>query len=282
MFMPENMSEASRVTSLIRFIKPSTYWNRARRAWFDWSYDFQKVRNEENDRFRAAGYDQHAALAELDQHLLDMELPVFEKCGDMASVHWLLFACLARRHRIARVLEIGTFDGQTTSLLARLFPLAEVVTVELPSTDPILANTYEYVRGGLNKLTAFEERLRKNIHAPNIKLVRANSFFLPAVVEGDFDLVWIDGGHLYPEIAWDICNAYHRVRSGGFLMCDDIIIHPKGKRDAYVSPDAHDVLQYLVARTSDRLELYLKRTSAEWSADPRARKYVALLTKTSG
>jgi predicted O-methyltransferase YrrM len=105
---------------------------------------------------------------------------------------------------------------------------------------------------------------------------------LPAVIQGEFDLVWIDGGHLYPEIAWDICNAYHRVRKGGFLMCDDIIVHPRGVRDAYVSPDAHQVLQYLVTRTSDHLELYLKRLGATWSSDPRARKYVALLNKTCG
>jgi len=167
-------------------------------------------------------------------------------------------------------------------VLGKLFPCAEIVTIELPSTDPILSGSYDYARGGTSNLIAFEEKLLKNTSAPNIRVVRANSFFLPAVIEGEFDLVWIDGGHLYPEIAWDLCNAYHRVRKGGFLMCDDIIVHPRGIRDAYVSPDAHQVLQYLVARTGDHLELYLKRFSATWSSDPRARKYVALLTKNSG
>lgn len=267
------------MASPFRFLLPHTYWRWAVRAWWHWRYDSERVRREENARFAAAGFDRERAMTELNRHLQVMELPPFEQCGEMASVHWLLFACLPQRHRVDRVLEIGTYDGQTTALLARLFPLAEIVTLDLPETDPILAGTYGFARGTPEKLQAFEQRIQANTCSPNVKLLRSNSFFLPAVVDGSFDLIWIDGGHLFPEIAWDMCNAYHRVRAGGIMMCDDIIVNPNGRRDDYVSPDAHRVLRYVTERTHDHLDFYLKRQSPVWSADPHERKYVAMLHK---
>ena len=262
-----------------RFLNPLIYWRFACRKWWQARYNLELFRKEESARFEKAGFDRRRALAELNRQLEAMALPPFDQCGDMASVHWLLFACLSQSKSIGRILEIGTFDGQTTALLAKLFPAAEIVTLDLPETDPILAGTYDYSRGGDERLRAFEQRLRYNTSAPNVRLLRANSFFIPAVVQDKFDLIWIDGGHLYPEIAWDLCNAYHLLRSGGILMCDDVIPNPKGIRDAYVSPDSHAILSYITERTKDTLQLFLKRESPDWSADPRSRKFVALLQK---
>ncbi len=78
-------------------------------------------------------------------------------------------------------------DGQTTALLARLFPRAEIVPVELPASDPILRETYD--RGDREKLNKFHQTLAANTSAPNIRPVSANSFFIPAVVRPPFDLV---------------------------------------------------------------------------------------------
>ncbi len=242
-----------------------------------WRYDQGRVRREEQELFTATGFDRERATDELNCHLQAMALPPYERCGDIASVHWVLFACLPQRYRIERVLEIGTYDGQTTALLARLFPRAEIITVDLPPNDPILRSTYG--RTDPVRLEEYERRLASNTKVANVTLLRGNSFFLPSLVFGKFDLVWVDGGHLYPEVAWDLCNAYHLVRPSGVLMCDDVIRNPHGVRDAYVSPDSHAVLKYITERTNESLYLFLKRESAEWSANPRERKFVALLRK---
>jgi predicted O-methyltransferase YrrM len=130
-------------------------------------------------------------------------------------------------------------------------------------------------------MAEFERTLAANTAAANIVLLKTNSFFLPAVAKGAFDLVWVDGGHLYPEVAWDLCNAYHLVREGGYVMCDDVITNLKGYKDSYVSPDSYHILQYICKRTSDSLALFLKREDPRESADPRIRKFVALLQKGS-
>jgi len=234
----------------------------------------------EKNTFVAAGLDRKTAQALLTKVLSDMGIAGERSDDSMASVHWLLFACLAGKEKTTRILEIGTFTGETTAVIARLFPEAEIVTLDLPGDDPILRSTYQRLESA--KFAAYEERLISNTSAPNVKLIRRNSFFVPEIVEGRFDLVWVDGGHLYPEIAWDLCNAYHLLRPGGVLMCDDVIPDSNGLRDSYVSPDSHAVLRYITERTHDPMWLFLKRIASEWSADPRERKYVALLEKRMG
>jgi predicted O-methyltransferase YrrM len=263
-----------------RFLLPATYIKRLRRAWFQSQYDRQVVRAEEKAKFVAAGLDYDLGIKALNDCLSEMGQPSYLQNSSMASVHWLLFACLRQRIQPQRILEIGTYDGQTTALLAHLFPRSEIVTVELPASDPILHQTYG--RHNREKMAEFERTLAANTAAANVVLLKTNSFFLPAAVQGAFDLIWVDGGHLYPEVAWDLCNAYHLVREGGYVMCDDVITNPKSYKDSYVSPDSHQVLQYICHRTSDSLALFLKREDPRESADPRARKFVALLQKGSG
>jgi len=242
-------------------------------------YDLERIRDEERRKFELAKFDRDRGLLELNKRLLALGKSPYEDSTGMASVHWLLFACLRSQINIRRILEIGTFDGETTAILAELFAESEIVTIELPDTDPLLRGTYDYVRGDPIALQAFHKRQAINTRSANIIAHRLNSFFLPAQIDGTFDLVWVDGGHLYPEIAWDLCNAYHATRDGGIIMCDDIIVDPLGYRDNYVSPDSYTVLRYITERTGETLQLFLKRESAEWSADPMKRKYVGLLTK---
>jgi predicted O-methyltransferase YrrM len=265
------------MASISPYFRPSAYISKLRQLWYRISYDVVEVSAVEAEKFAAAGFDRAKALGELDAHLNAMGLPGYAQCQGMASVHWLLFACLSQRAHPRRILEIGTYDGQTTALLARLFPQSQITTVELPASDPILHQTYG--RGDQAELAKFEQTLAANTAAPNITLLKINSFFVPGVITPSLDLIWIDGGHLYPEIAWDLCNAYHLLGNGGYLMCDDVLMDPKGVRDDYVSPDSHNVLQYICVRTGDPLQLFLKRESPVESADPHTRKYVALLQK---
>lgn len=234
---------------------------------------------EESEKFARFGFDYDAGQARLSRVLEDLGKPRDFGGHGMASVHWVLFACLSENpsFRIKRILEIGTFDGETALILSRLFPAAQITTVELPDDDPIFQASY--LRDQAQFLEEFKERQSANLKSDNIVLKKINSFFLPGQVQGDFDLIWIDGGHLYPEIAWDICNAYHLCAPGGFLMVDDVIPHARGFRDAYVSPDSYKVLTYAIERTGEKLVCFLKRNNALWSAVPRRRKFVAVWRK---
>ena len=194
------------------------------------------------------------------------------------SVHWLVFACLRDAlPESARILEIGTFDGQFTAILARLFPAAEITTVDLPESDPILRSTYEREVDAAYR--GFVAKRDANLAAPNIRFRQFNSAFLLDRVSGPFDLIWVDGGHLYPEVAWDIAAAHHLCRDGGRVLCDDVIPAPDGPRTAYVSPDSYQVLNYFAVRTGEPLHLFLKRCAFKHAGVPRNRKYIAMMRR---
>ncbi|MBM3852537.1 MAG: class I SAM-dependent methyltransferase, partial [Verrucomicrobia bacterium] len=187
----------SEMSSTARFLFPSTYWRKARAWWLRWRYDPAAAAAAERERFRSAGFDRANAERELDRALAALGRPSFAESRGMASVHWLLLAAVASQRCCGRILEIGTFDGETTALMARLFPASRIVTLDLPPDDPILGATYG--RSGPAKRGAFERRLAANTAVDRIALLRVNSFFLPSVVAEQFDLIWLDGGHLYPE-----------------------------------------------------------------------------------
>ena len=224
----------------------------------------------------AAGLDCAAGLPILNNVLRETHGRPFDFGKD--SVHWLVFACLSDAFpQTARVLEIGTFDGQFTSILARLFPAAEITTVDLPESDPILRSTYK--REVDEAYRSFVARRDANLASPNIRFRQFNSAFLLDRVRGPFDLVWVDGGHLYPEVAWDLAAAHHLCRDGGRVLCDDVIPALDGPRTAYVSPDSYQVLDYFAQRTGETLHLFLKRCAFKHAGVPSKRKYIAMMRR---
>lgn len=112
------------------------------------------------------------------------------------------------------VLEIGTGFGRTTALLARLFPSATIYTIDNLSSDK------DYAK--LGRGVGNEETFERDINKGNIRFIRRDSFFLPSMgLPREFDLIYVDGGHKYPVVAWDAMFAYNRLRSGGFVFFHD-------------------------------------------------------------
>ena len=166
-----------------------------------------------------------------------------------------------------------------TAILARLFPDGEIITLDLPESDPILRRTHR--RDDDEAYRRYVVKRDANVAAPNIRCRLINSAFLLDHVQGPFDFVWVDAGHLYPEVAWDLANAHHLCRIGGHVLCDDVIPDAEGQRTDYVSPDSFRVLSYLAERTSQPVTLFLKRCAFKHAGIPRQRKYVALLERTT-
>ncbi len=197
------------------------------------------------------------------------------------SVHWLLFACLSEQlSRPGRILEIGTFDGRFTALLARLFPQAEIVTVDLPDSDLILRSTYG--RAEEVEFRRFVADRSRNVAAQNITSLKQNSAFILDDLTHPFDLIWVDGGHRYPEVAWDIAFAHFLCREGGQILVDDVIPAANGPATPYVSHESYEVLEYFTSRTGAKLHLLTKRCKFVHAGVPRSRKYVAMFTRIGG
>lgn len=239
-------------------------------------YNVEKIRDVEIQKFKEFDFEYQQALYKINKALKKLNQDEYHLQKDMASVHWLLFAALSETQDIKNILEIGTFDGKTTLLLSKLFPNAKITTVDLPDDDPIFTSSYQ--REDEKYRRDFLKQQSENTSSENINLIKRNSFFLNEVVDEKYDLIWVDGGHLYPEISWDICNTYHLCNWNGWIMYDDIIPYQKNGQGMENS-DAFSVLEYIKQRIESKIVYFLKRDEAKFSANPKKRKYVALMQK---
>lgn len=258
---------------------PFFYLKKLRQKLFIYFYfNAESIKKEEEDKFISIGGNLDQALKKLNAILEIKRGKSFDFQSD--SIHWLLWSVISLENSVKRVLEIGTFKGEGTSILAQLFPDAEIVTVDLPEDDPLLRAFYG--RNTEEKYNEYREIQAKNIAFKNIKALKINSFFLPSVVTGSFDLVWVDGGHLFPDIAWDLSHAWNLTSPSGIIMCDDIIPEEKKYKNAYASSESYQVLQYLKERAPIKPILFLKRRNPELYASILKRKYVVYFRKVKG
>jgi predicted O-methyltransferase YrrM len=231
---------------------------------------------DENQKFKVDGLDFRKGEEKLNQILLKEWGRRFDRTND--SIHWLLAACLSVKedYKPKKILEFGTFTGEFTKILVELFPDSEITTIDLPEDDPILRSSYR--REDKDSYKEFLAVQSKNLSKGKIRLLKTNSLFLPQYIPNEtFDLIWVDGGHLYPEVSWDICFSFNYLNSGGFALYDDVITSHKPYRDKYVSTESFEVLEYLKDRIDSDITYFLKRLSSV--AKPDLVKYVALLQK---
>ncbi len=267
---------------LPKYLDPARYKARLLQHLAIARYDLPEKQREERQKFSDAGFDVDLGRNKLDQILTEMSSNRFDHVTGTDSVHWLLFSCLSLTEwgsRVREILEIGTYRGKTTAILSKLFPEANIVTCDLPEDDPILRSTYR--REDASAFREYQQVRDSRVNVSGVRFVEQNSFFLPSAAPGPYDLIWMDGGHLYPEVAWDMGNAWHMCKPGGLIMCDDVFTHPKGGDGIYGNLDAHSVIEYLRKRVDAEISYFLKRENPEWSANLRNRKFVAMIEKPS-
>jgi predicted O-methyltransferase YrrM len=189
--------------------------------------------------FSALSWDARAGCELLDAYLATLSRPAYNPRRD--SVHLLALTAAVALLKPTRILELGTFTGFTTGLLAAVAPAAEIITVDLPDGAPGYEHYVSKVSGGRD---AFEAERDKNLASRNIQFLRCDTFMLSPTALGVFDLVWVDAWHSFPNVAWDTYLGYHVCRPGGFLLCDDVEFN-KREGNSLSGPDGGHVARYI-------------------------------------
>jgi len=239
----------------------------------------EKEASSWNDHFfEALGIERTAAeelLQETRNKIPVLDEDVHVKSQKQQSTHLLAFAALkVAGFSPENILEIGTYLGFTTSLLSHLFPEARIYTVALPSDDPVFDDYHILDGQGVDNV--FEQRLGR----PNITVIKKNSGFLWEEELPGFDLIWLDGGHQYPVVAWDHFYSLSKLRPGGWLFSDDIVMpgsDGKSKNDPRF--DAYHTVEYYSKRLQNKFEYLLKREDA--ATFMYAKKFVAYVHKNN-
>lgn len=122
----------------------------------------------------------------------------------------------------ARIVEIGSYHGRSTIVLALGAPEAELVAI-----DPFAAETIatrERLREadiGESDLEQFEANLRRAGVRDRVRHVRAFSGDALASVDAPIDLLYVDGAHDLRSALGDIRGFGSRVREGGTMLIHD-------------------------------------------------------------
>lgn len=233
----------------------------------------REAANEVASIFNALNWDARSARDLLDVHLASLDHPAYDPRRD--SIHWLALMAAAALLEPARILELGTFTGFTSGLLAAVAPAAEIITVDLPDGAPAYEHYVSTVRGGRD---AFEAERAKNLASPNIQFLRGDTFLLSSAALGRFDLVWVDAWHKFPNVAWDTYLGYHVCRPGGFLLCDDVEFNTR-EGNQLGGPDGGQVARYMQSLGLAPRLLIKRMTPAYLENDRAFCKYVMVTQK---
>lgn len=145
----------------------------------------------------------------------------------------------------SKILEIGSFEGRSTSYLIETS--GAVKDLEVHCVD-----TWE---GGVEHaeidMPAVEQRFSKNTslaiesaaHKVNLIVYKKPSHLaLTELISSghasSFDLIYVDGSHQAPDVLSDAVLSFHLLRTGGLLIFDDYLLTlaPPGKEDPFNMP----------------------------------------------
>ena len=192
--------------------------------------EFYEYKNPTNKRYESLlktyklcdlNKDRDYYIGILDKTLKELDYPFYNESQGMYSEHLIMFAAISETNlKIKNILEIGTFDGKTATILARLFPDSEINTIDLSDNDPVFINTYarkknakEFIKKRNTLLSRFKRISFLQINSLELSLKNK----LPKQ-----DLIWVDGAHGYPIVVSDITNSIGLMHQESILMCDDI------------------------------------------------------------
>jgi predicted O-methyltransferase YrrM len=136
---------------------------------------------------------------------------------NMDPLEQYCLASLAGLRQPERIFEIGTFDGGTTLMLARMVPHARVYTLDLPPDHQDGINEV-----ALARVDGAGSRFRDAPEGDRIAQLFGDSRefdFTPYY--GKMDMVVVDGGHEADCVTADTENALNMVSPGGVVVWDD-------------------------------------------------------------
>jgi len=193
------------------------------------------------------------------------------------SMHYEVFAAISCVHNVRRLLEIGTSDGDFATFLAHLFSHASIQTWDLPpsSFSDVDVDMYHNIQTGYGDQTLVS-RAKLDVLG-NVEQVRKDSTHL-TFVSDLFDVIWVDGDHTFPVVAFDIINALRLVRPQGWVCVDDVRLRDTGR--VLGSQETYKTIKHLEQIGLVSLQLVMKRLDpASMILAPESRKYVAVMRR---
>ena len=148
--------------------------------------------------------------------------------SSMITIHnaLLVAACNSFKDKDikANVLEIGTYDGINANILAEMAQPISITTYDLSPTDArILA--HNPLAKEINELKSlYLKRINMTSHKSIHYIEEPSSRIIRSPRKDTFNLVWVDGDHSFPQVAFDIMSGLFFLGNSKYslMFCDDV------------------------------------------------------------
>ena len=136
-----------------------------------------------------------------------------------------------------RILEIGSYAGMSTILWAagikKFFESGEIICVDMwrPYYGTEIKNEGQLEQDTIKDIALdcgivedlFQYNLKVNKSADMVTVIKGDSQkVLPLLRDKSFDVVYIDGNHIYKYVKHDIAEAKRLVKDNGVICGDDL------------------------------------------------------------
>ena len=166
--------------------------------------------------------------------ILSFSFKIFSYHDDWLSWHYHLFVGLKDyfEDKKINILEIGTASGAFTNFISKVYDDHQITTISLGENEIPLSE----FGGDEERKRKFLELRNKNLNRKNINFVKSNSINIKKYFYGKkFDLIWVDGDHLNPQVTIDIVNSLDLLNNDGIICTDDVIMDNKFEKNKYTS-----------------------------------------------
>lgn len=146
--------------------------------------------------------------------------------GNLSPEELMVIASIVAAYQPKRILEIGTFDGNTTLQMALNAPEeAKIYTLDLPrgevmTKEPVLDSDLQFISDEKKNQRKFESTEVAHKIEQHFGDSTKLDFSLFSK-EGPLDLIFIDGGHSYECVKSDTENALKILSDKGIILWHD-------------------------------------------------------------
>ena len=203
------------------------------------NYNLSKDLNYNENLFKSLNFD----IEKIKSQLNSLN---FQYHDPSLSWHYHLLSGLKQYFGTKKIniLEIGTYNGNFSNFLSKVYSESHVTTIDLDDRDNQFINTHD--REAKEKSDEFLKLRNKNLNRININFIKLNSFNIKKYFnEKKFDLIWVDGDHLNPQVTIDIINSLDLLNNEGIMCTDDVIMESKFLKGKYVSNEGFFTLKHI-------------------------------------